>query len=177
MNKRTKQLILACLVPVLILLGMCFNPLLTLVKGEEITLQTIPVDPSDLFRGDYVTLRYDAEEVPKQLVEQEVLDETMGWGRNRVVYVLLEKKNGVHTPVKVTLHKPEKGIFLKGNLDFIGTNRNGNEVAFIKYSLDKYYIEDNTGTEWEKASTKGEIWAKAKVNNGYAILTGIEMKK
>ncbi|OIK16495.1 hypothetical protein BIV60_04265 [Bacillus sp. MUM 116] len=179
MNKQTrgKQLIWACLVPVVILLGMCFTPIYTLMTGEEIILQTNPVDPSDLFRGDYVTLRYEAEEVPKKLVEKEVLNE-LKVGRGEIkVYVTLEKKNGIDTPVKVALVKPPAGtVYLNGTLDYIGENQDQNEVAFIQYSLDKYFVEDNTGTDWETASTKGEILAKAKVKNGYAILTGIEKK-
>ncbi|WML28919.1 GDYXXLXY domain-containing protein [Neobacillus sp. OS1-32] len=179
MHKRTKQLIVACAVPVLILLGMCFQPLLTLFTGQEVTLQTKPVDPTDLFRGDYVILRYEAEEVPKELVETEVikqLERNGSWGiGEQNVYVVLKKKDGIDHPVKVTLNKPKNGVFLKGKLDYIGTNGEGMEVAFIQYSLDKYYVEDNTGTKWEEASTKGQILAKAKVNNGYAILTDIEI--
>ena len=30
----------------------------TLRRGTEVLLQTVPVDPRDLFRGDYVVLRY-----------------------------------------------------------------------------------------------------------------------
>lgn len=179
MNKQTrgKQLLLACLVPVVILLGMCFTPFYTLMTGKEIILQTRPIDPTDLFRGDYVTLSYDAEEVPKELVEEEVINE-MRDGRGGIkVYVTLKKKNGIDTPVKVSLVKPQSGVvYLKGTLDYIGDNRDQNEVAFIQYSLDKYFVEDNTGMDWEASSAKGEILAKAKVKNGYAILTGIEKK-
>lgn len=171
-----KQLIAACSVPVLILLGMCFTPVYTLAMGEEIMLQTIPVDPSDLFRGDYVTLRYEAEEIPKQLVEDSVMKEMeTRWGA-LTVYVHLVEKNGIHTPSKVTLNKPTKGVYLTGKLDYLGTNIKQEQVAYIQYNLDKYYVEDNTGTEWELASTQGQILAKIKVNNGYAILTDIEMK-
>ncbi|GHH99616.1 GDYXXLXY domain-containing protein [Neobacillus kokaensis] len=180
MHNRAKLLILACAVPVLILLAMCYKPLLTLYTGQEITLQTKPVDPSDLFRGDYVILRYEAEEVPKALVDHDVLKQMDGgrdWGLGELeVYVILEKKDGIDHPVKVTLQKPENGVFLKGKIDYIGTNGEGSEVAFIQYSLDKYYVEDNTGTKWEEASAKGQILAKAKVKNGYAILTDIEME-
>lgn len=176
MGKPTKWLIMAFSVPVLILLGMCYQPFLTLVAGEEVTLETKPVDPTDLFRGDYVILSYEAEEVPEKLVEQEVLDSQRNWRSDNIVYVLLEEKNGIHTPVKVTLKKPATGLYLKGKLNYIGTNREDNEVAFIRYSLDRYYVEDNTGSEWENASRQGEIRAKVKVNNGYAILTGIEIE-
>ncbi|WP_066391308.1 GDYXXLXY domain-containing protein [Neobacillus mesonae] len=180
MFNRPKLLLLACAVPVLILLAMCYKPLLTLSSGQEITLQTKPVDPSDLFRGDYVILRYEAEEIPKELVDQDVIkqmDRGWNWGLEELgVYVVLENKDGIDHPVKVTLQKPKNGVYLKGKLDYIGTNGEGGEVAFIQYSLDKYYVEDNTGTKWEEASTKGQILAKAKVKNGYAILTDIEME-
>jgi uncharacterized membrane-anchored protein len=169
MNKRTKKLILACMVPLLILIGICLKPFYTLLTGEEIILKTKPVDPSDLFRGDYVSLSYEAEEIPIQLVDQKVLKEN----NNVTVYVLLKKKDGVHTPVKVILSKPHSGTYLQGTLNYIGPNRNRDQAAFIQYSLDRYYVEDNTGTSWQEASQKGQILAKAKVKNGYAILTGI----
>lgn len=176
MKKRGKQLLVACAVPVLILIGMCFTPVYTLLTGEEIILETIPVDPSDLFRGDYVTLRYEAEEIPKQLVEDAVINEVeKRWGDTEV-YVLLRKNNAVHTPTKVTLKKPDKGIFLKGKVNYIGSEMNGKQVAYIQYSLDKYYVEDNTGTEWENASSQGQLLAKARVKNGYAVLTDIVKK-
>ncbi|MGJ7918999.1 GDYXXLXY domain-containing protein [Neobacillus sp. LXY-4] len=181
MSKRTKYLLLACLVPVFILLGMTVKPLYTIYNGEEILLQTIPVDPSDPFRGDYVSLRFEVEEVPLNLVDQEILDkrDTM---YNAQVYVSLGKEGSVYSPTKVSLHKPSKGIFLKGNLQYFDKSWNpvsqkeAVEVAFINYSIDKYFVEDNTGLEWEQASTRGDIVAKVKVFNGYAYLTDIMME-
>jgi uncharacterized membrane-anchored protein len=176
MNKRAKQLVLACSVPVLILLGMCISPLYTMLTGEDMVLQTKPLDPSDLFRGDYVTLQYEAEEVPISLVDKAVVSRLQDQGGQFDVIVLMEKKDGVHTPIKVSLEKPDKGIFLKGTINYIDKDNQGQEIAFIEYNLDKYFLEDNTGTEWEKASAKGEILAKLKVNNGYAVLTDITTK-
>jgi uncharacterized membrane-anchored protein len=176
MNKRAKQLVLACSVPVLILLGMCISPLYTMLTGEDMVLQTKPLDPSDLFRGDYVTLQYEAEEVPISLVDKAVVSRLQDQGGQFDVFVLMEKKDGVHTPIKVSLEKPDKGIFLKGTINYIDKDNQGQEIAFIEYNLDKYFLEDNTGTEWEKASAKGEILAKLKVNNGYAVLTDITTK-
>ena len=176
MNKRAKQLVLACCVPVLILLGMCVKPLYTLLTGDEMILQTKPVDPSDVFRGDYVTLRYEAEEIPIKLVESAVVKRLQNRGGEFEVYVLMKKKNGVHSPTKVTLSKPDKGEFLNGTISYTDKDNKGQEIAIIRYGLDNYYVEDNTGTEWEKASAKGEILAKIKVTNGYAILTDITTK-
>lgn len=92
MNKRTKYLILACLVPVVILLGMTVTPLYTLYNGDEITLQTVPVDPSDVFRGDYVALQYEAEQVPIDLVDKGIKDKWEKEYNPIQVYVTLEKR-------------------------------------------------------------------------------------
>lgn len=177
MNKRAKHLILACAVPIIILLGMCVQPLYTLLNGEEIMLQTRPVDPSDPFRGDYVNLSYEAEQVPIDRVDGAVVRKVQNGLGQVTVYVLLIKKDGIHTPSKVLLDEPAKGIYLKGQVDYIGQNENQKNVAFIRYSLDKYFVEDNTGTSLETASTHGDLLAKVKVKNGYAYLTDIIERK
>jgi uncharacterized membrane-anchored protein len=176
MTKRSKQLLLACAVPVLILFGMTVAPLYTLIKGDEILLQTVPVDPSNLFRGDYVALQYEAEEVPRALMDKDVVTKIEAGEYDLTVYVLLEKKDGIHTPLKVSLNKPKNGIYLKGKLEYLGSNNEQKRVAYLTYSLDKYFLEDNTGLEWEEASSKGEIVAKVKVKNGYAYLVDIQKK-
>jgi uncharacterized membrane-anchored protein len=174
MHKRTKEVLLACSIPVIILLAMCFTPIYTLVNGEEIILETVPVDPSDLFRGDYVTLRYKAEEVEKSMVEENVITELEKGRGNLKVYVLLKEEKGLHSPSKVTLEKPKTGTFLKGKLNYIGIDiSQRKEIAHISYTLDKYFLEDNTGLEWEKASAEGKILARVKVNSGYAYLVDI----
>jgi len=177
MSKHAKQIILACLVPVGILIGMTVTPLYTLLTGEEITLRTIPVDPTDLFRGDYVVLRYEAEEIPIALIPDEIRDEVDSGRYDIEVYVPLEFKDGVHTPTEVVLTKPDTDLYLKGKLNYLGPTWDdrveGEEVAYISYSLDKYFVEDNTGLDLEEASRNGNILAKVKVKNGYAYLVDL----
>ncbi|SEM97042.1 Uncharacterized membrane-anchored protein [Mesobacillus persicus] len=179
MSKRSKQFILACLVPIGILLGMTITPIYTLITGDEIILRTIPVDPTDLFRGDYVVLRYEAEEVPSSLLEKEVRTELDIGRYDLEVYVSLDYKNGTHAPSSVSLNRPDSGLYLKGELSYIGPSWNGGvegaEVAYISYSLDKYFVEDNTGLDLEEASRHGNILAKVKVKNGYAFLTDVSI--
>lgn len=177
MSKRAKQLLLACLVPIGILIGMTVTPLYTLMTGEEVILRTIPVDPTDLFRGDYVVLRYEAEEIPSSLISKEVRTELDNGGYETEVYVPLELKDGVHTPTEVLLTKPNSDLYLKGKFNYIGPSWDsgieGREVAYISYSLDKYFVEDNTGLDLEEASRNGNILAKVKVKNGYAYLVDL----
>jgi uncharacterized membrane-anchored protein len=181
MSKHAKQIILACLVPIGILIGMTVTPLNTLMTGEEIILRTIPVDPTDLFRGDYVVLRYEAEEIPSSLISEEIRTEIDNGRYDTQVYIPLELKEGVHTPTEVRLTKPATDLYLKGKLDYIGPSWEGEiegeEVAYISYSLDKYFVEDNTGLDLEEASSNGNILAKVKVKNGYAYLVDLEIVK
>lgn len=181
MSKRVKQLILACLLPIVILIGMTVTPLYTLMTGEEITLRTIPVDPTDLFRGDYVVLRYEAEEIPVSLISNEIRAKLDNGQYDLNVYVVLEEQDGIHIPTEVRLTKPDTPLFLKGTLNYIGPTWDGSvegeEVAFLSYSLDKYFVEDNTGLDLEEASQNGDILAKVKVKNGYAYLVDIMIVK
>lgn len=175
MSKQTRNIFLAAIFPVLILLGMTVKPLLTITTGQEIILETKPVDPTDLFRGDYVTLSYKIEEIEAKLLDKKVVEKHSEKGYNLPVYVLLKEANGVYSPVSVMIEKPAEGIYLKGTLRYIDSHFNtGNKTAFIDYSLDRYFLEENTGLPWEEMARNGNIIAKVKVRNGYAILTGIE---
>ncbi|WP_409288059.1 GDYXXLXY domain-containing protein [Peribacillus sp. SCS-37] len=175
MNRRKINFLAAILVPILILSIMTIKPLLTIYTGKTILLETKPVDPVDLFRGDYVSLSYKAEEIPVSLVKDNVLKRVRKSDGEFTVYVVLKEKNGVHEPVSVTLHKPKKSIYLKGRLSYISGSENSKESVFVHYSLDRYFLQENTGRELEQASLKGNLIAEVKVRNGYAILRDIRI--
>ncbi|HIE31672.1 MAG TPA: hypothetical protein EYP67_04720 [Methanosarcinales archaeon] len=62
-NMDKKRFLLLISVPaVVILIFLCIN-LYTLHFGQEIVLKTDPIDPRDLFRGDYVTLSYEISRI------------------------------------------------------------------------------------------------------------------
>jgi uncharacterized membrane-anchored protein len=56
-------LIAAFIVQVLLLGWIIADRALLIENGREIRLAVIPIDPRDLFLGDYVTLRYDISRV------------------------------------------------------------------------------------------------------------------
>ncbi|WP_409298952.1 GDYXXLXY domain-containing protein [Peribacillus sp. SCS-26] len=175
MNKRKLEYLAAILVPILILSFMTIKPLLTIYAGKTILLETKPVDPTDLFRGDYVNLSYEAEEIPVSLVKEDVLKREREGDGKFTVYVVLKEKNGVHQPVSVTLHRPKETIYLKGRLSYVSGSESSQESAFIQYSLDRYFLQENTGRELEQASLKGSLIAEVKVRKGYAILRDIRI--
>lgn len=171
-NKR--KYIIASLIPVIILLGMCIMPVATLLLGQEILLKTVPYDPRDLLRGDHVILNYQISDIPVSLFPSEFRElEKYSLGA-KDVYVVLKKTGNYYDLDSVKLKKPETGPYLKGKIQYSSNNQAGQEVAHIDYSLDKLFVPENTGMELEEKSRKGELTARVKVLNGYAYLINVE---
>ena len=47
-----------------VLIGMIVFKAMPLWTGEPILLRVVPVDPRDMFRGDYVAISYDFSRIP-----------------------------------------------------------------------------------------------------------------
>lgn len=182
-NKRRIYQIIVFIIPILILIGMAIPPTMTSMNGEEIRLQTKPVDPTDLFRGSYVTLAYDIETVlPSQLSDTVTKKMT-----NKVegdfitVYVQLTKGNdGIHIIKNIVAKQPVSGIYLKGTLqvpyewELIEPKE---ESYFIQYHLNNYYAPGKIAKKIETTTSTKPAIAIIKVKNGQAILTDIEIPK
>ncbi|MFJ8260620.1 GDYXXLXY domain-containing protein [Rummeliibacillus sp. NPDC094406] len=182
---RNKQFFLSLLVPVIILIAMTVKPLLTVLTGETIYLQTTPVDPSDLAYGDYVDLEFEIETVPLDLLDNGLKKQLgddkdyFNFDSDKSVYITIKqnKNTNIYEVLKVTETKPRSGIFIKGKLayyiDQAWDNNSSTKEAHINIPIERYYVEDNTGTHLEKLSQKGKLRAEIKVRDGYAVLRGI----
>lgn len=102
-------------------------PLLT---GETHVLATAPVDPFDLFKGQYLILSYEISQVPNT----ETLSEK---AKDEEVYVVLEKDSlGISRPKETSLIKPEGKAFIKGKLKSINSNH-----IQIEYGIEQFFFE------------------------------------
>ncbi|QGU94679.1 hypothetical protein GOM49_05765 [Clostridium bovifaecis] len=187
-KKRGFKYLVAFLVPFTILIAMTIKPVITNALGEEILIKTKPFDPRDVFRGDYVQLDYEISEVPLEKLDKEISDmkdknedeyEDFTKLRKKDMYAVLKKDNDFYVIDKVTLKKPSKGIYLKGKYRYpiykeqSKEEDNGKlEIRGIRvdYTLDKYFVPENTGKDLEKAAIKGELVGRIKVYNGYSLL-------
>ncbi len=101
-------------------------PLLT---GTTIILDTRPVDPFDPFRGQYMTINYEISNV-EFLGEVNIGD---------VVYVALKPdENNVWRLEKVSLAKPEQGVFIRGTVRRV----DGNNIN-VEYGVEQFFFERN----------------------------------
>jgi len=82
--------------------------------GERVLLRTAPVDPRDIFRGDYVNLQYDIS-----TLDLDGLGAKGSFKPNEKVYVLLEKnQEGVFTAVSVNRGLPSGKRFIQGRVEY-----------------------------------------------------------
>ncbi len=110
-----------------------------LATGERVRLVTAPLDPLDLFRGRYATLRY---EISSLRVDAPVT-------RGDTVYVRLdERDDGVWTASRASTRRPE-GTFIRGVVTS-GTR----ERASIEYGIETYYADEDEARELERAGRR-----------------------
>jgi uncharacterized membrane-anchored protein len=182
-RKPNKWFWLSLLIPLLVLLSMLIKPVSTTMYGEEITLATIPIDPRDLFYGDYVILDLEIEEIGISLLETELVKKVE---RNETyegvtVYVSLKAgENGIYQASAVSEERPKKGLFLKGKMnpyfqEHSMSERSVNEkVARIEYGIERFYVEEGSGLKLEEQARLGQVLVSVKVRNGYPVVTDIK---
>ena len=117
----------------------------TLRTGQEVLLKTVPIDPRDLFRGDYVVLRYDISTIDSGSVVLERTDIKLG---DRV-YVGLGFKERYAFAKNIYLTTPKDGLYIKG----IVKNVSGGRLN-VEYGLESYFVPEGRGKEIENQRGK-----------------------
>lgn len=179
--KRNKMFFLAIGIPIVVLLSMTIKPLQATYLGETIKLQTAPVDPRDLFYGDYVNLDFEVERIDVSLLDKDLSQKFTrngehfdyeGKEQKLPVYLSLKNVDGIHKLHSVSEDKPSSGAYIKGVLL---TNSAWDGNITIDIPIDRYYVQEDTGMKLEESARKGWIVADLKVYKGYPILKDVEV--
>jgi uncharacterized membrane-anchored protein len=124
-----------------------------LATGTEVTLRTVPVDPIDLFRGRYVTLRYELSRL--SLPE--------GTEPGDRVYVPLHRSGEHWTGMRALRGRPEGGTFIRGTVSTTG----------IVYGIETYFADEDEARRLERRA--GELLVHVVLDDdGGARVSGIE---
>jgi uncharacterized membrane-anchored protein len=149
---------------------MVVDRMLLLRNGREIVLPIRPVDPRDLFKGDFARLAYDISRLDAGLAS--------GLGgserRDETVYVTLERDAGeveAWKPVAVARTLPTalspNQIAIRGR-----TNRYASNL--INYGLESYYLPEGTGRRIEEMARKSQLSAIVAIDGrGRAAIKGL----
>ena len=98
-------------------------PLLT---GKTVVLKTQPIDPFDVFRGQYLTISYEISRV----------NLSKGFKEGDTVYVSLkEGDDTIWHADKVSSNKPESEIFIRG------TAKQSWRGLAVEYGIGQYFFE------------------------------------
>ena len=154
----------AILVQCVLLVLMVADRMQILREGREVTLQTQPVDPRDLLRGDYVVLRYDISQLPAGALAGQSSAE-----RNPIVFVKLAPNvAGVYEAVSVhaapvAVTAPE--ILIRGRVTYScgSTNRTFCDKLTIRYGLESYFVPEGEGRKLEQARNQQKLRVVAAV--------------
>ncbi len=117
----------------------------TVLTGEEIVLETRPVDPRDIFRGDYATLGYEISTLPVG---------SGNWSAGDRVFVLLDNQGTYHQAVSVHHDEPATTgdqVCIQGQVRWVdrgearpdGQDRSA--MMNIEYGIESYFIPEGAG--------------------------------
>ncbi len=155
----------AGLIQVALIAAMVVDRASILRNGTEVTLQSRPVDPRDLLRGDYVVLGYDIATVPAGALAGAP-------SAGSAIFVkLAPKPDGFHAAVSahvapVPLAPGE--VLIRGRATN-GTNC-GNEGHHycaslnVAYGLERYFVPEGEGRAIEQARNQSKVAVVAAVN-------------
>ena len=138
---------------------------ITLNSKTTVYLKTVPVDPRDIFMGDYVILNY------------KIAQNVDSYKLNKIVYVVLDvDKDGVATRKLVTADKPkERELYIKGRISKCPTT-----IAFFKtgqcvnMGIESYYVKEGEGKKLEKDLRNGALVEVKISKNGLAKVVGFK---
>jgi uncharacterized membrane-anchored protein len=166
MKRRSPRLFfLLLLLQTMFLIGIAASYYAVDVVGEELRLKTAPVDPRDLFYGDYVELAYEIGSLPWTVWKGNERPE----GKQNV-YVVLRREGVYDRAIAVYPNKPETK---SGETVLQARVRDWGEMNSLNltYGFERYYVEENTGKAIEERRELATIivkvapWGQARVTN------------
>ena len=148
----------AILLQCALLMLMVVDRVQILREGREVILQTRPVDPRDLLRGDYVVLGYDITQLPAGALAGQPMVE-----RNPSVFVkLAPDANGLYQPVSVhaaPVSVAASEVLIRGRVAYScgSTNRTFCDKLTIRYGLESYFVPEGEGRKLEQARNQQKL--------------------
>ena len=161
MKQRTLGLALlaALTLQVVILAGVFVNGFYPLWLGEEIRVETRPVDPRDLFRGNYARLGYDFSTLP-----------ATGFRPGDVIYLPLEQDGDLWRGLTPSHQPPAQGLYLRGRVSGLpwgGTRR-------VTYGIEALFAPKEKALQLERELRDGAVAVLKVAPNGRAALVTVE---
>ena len=180
MNKRNLFLALGAVAAgqLLFLSWMVWERVSLLKHGREIVLPVQPLDPRDMFRGDYVILGYPISTINHLIAKDGALLEDFHTGSNIYVTMTPDAGTGWKMTAKSAAYPATvapSDVVLKGRIENMwgGTDTGGFTLA-ARYGIENYFVPESTGAALEQQVREKKIEAVIAVgDNGKAAIKAL----
>ena len=146
-----------------------------LKNGKEFKFITAPIDPTDPFRGGYISLFFDET--------QFLLKDKTKWETGEKIYVYLKTDSLGYAKIdNISKDKPVSNIdFIEAKVSYVNNDSKGNTIS-IEYPFDRFYMEESKAENAETVYGKYQndstypAYAKVYIKDGDAVLKDVIVK-
>lgn len=147
-----------------------------ILHGQRIQLITTPVDPVDLFRGEYVQLNYAMNRAPVSMISPALQQRSLR--RDEVVFATLKPaQNSTWVLDKVEEKSSPDAVYLRARVDS-DRHAGDKEDLQLRFGLERFYVEQGQAQSYEGREDDGSTTSlKTTVavdSDGYASVISIE---
>jgi uncharacterized membrane-anchored protein len=147
--------------------------------GQVVHLRTAPIDPRDLFRGDFVRLHYEINNVRGENLDPPAAAAPERT-RHQVMYTRLRPAGeGLYEAAGTSSARPTDGLFIRGRTeDSWRLGWRGAGHTLVKYGIEQLFVEQGTGRAIEeRRGARGELQIPMEVEvaigrSGTAVIRG-----
>lgn len=121
----------------------------TVLTGTRVLLKTVPIDPRDVLRGDYIILHYEINRLDTNKIPSDFENFAVG----KKIFLILKKENIYWIPVEIRNNKPEGDeVFLTGQIIWFHNDTRNIQVV---YGIENYFIPEGKGRQVEELQGQG----------------------
>ncbi len=144
-----------------------------IAAGTAYKFNTAPVDPTDPFRGKYITLNYSDNSIK--------IENADDWQNGEQVYVtLFVDAEGFAQIKSVSREMPTTDAdFLKTKIDYVSYEGGSEDKLIIDYPFNRFYMEESKAYDAEleyrktEMDTSSNTYALVYIKNGRAVLKDV----
>ncbi len=172
-NHRTALILIVVALQCAILGFVCLQREAVVDKGDRVYLRTAPVDPRDLFRGEYVRLGYEISRLPSRIAAAGEVQDVQK-PEKRVYLTYRVDAQNLLIPQEISVIKPNGRKFIRG---YAERDWDRDTVA-VRYGVEKFFMQQGRGLVLERGQSIEGVQIPLEMEvaigraNGIAVLTG-----
>ncbi|MEQ1649155.1 MAG: GDYXXLXY domain-containing protein [Hyphomicrobiaceae bacterium] len=156
-----------------VLTWIVLDRVLLVKNGQEIVLPIVPVDPRDLFKGDYVRLGYQISRAPGTVVEK-----PEPAYKQQAYATIAPNVEGVWAVTKISVRYPQE---VPAGSSVVQVRTQGpwqmrSGQLLLTYGLERFYVPEGKGLALEKAARDKKLAAIVAVDTqGRTAIKGLSI--